>query len=425
MEKLTENPTQQHIHVVGGGTIEPVREHLALAARAYGATARRISELCTEMWPELETQVHLTKMADPESSLETWGHLDLLAERITADKRTKAVFWSPAVSDFRGEVGEIASGMHADRLKSVGGHVINLIPHAKIVNKFRRGFVYGMEPRKDIFAVGFKTTTGANPEEQYSAGLKLVKNASLNLVLANDTLTRNNMVITPEEAPYHETTDREVALQGLVEMAKLRSSMNYTPTIVERGEPIAWESDQIYPALREVVDYCIARGAYKEFNGVTTGHFSAKIGNRHMLSSRRKTNFNDIANVGLVEVQYGENGQLTAYGSKPSAGARAQIEVYDAHPDKDCIVHFHCPTREDAVIHTIEQRPYECGSLECGINTAEGLQTNADGDIAAVMLEKHGPNIVFNHNTDPKKVIQFIEENFDLTAKTGGYIPKD
>lgn len=39
-------PDRRQIHVVGGGTIEPVREHLALAARAYGNTARRITELC-------------------------------------------------------------------------------------------------------------------------------------------------------------------------------------------------------------------------------------------------------------------------------------------------------------------------------------------------------------------------------------------
>jgi hypothetical protein len=39
----------------------------------------------------------------------------------------------------------------------------------------------------------------------------------------------------------------------------------------------------------------------------------------------------------------------------------------------------------------------------------------------AVYLDQHGPNIVFNRSINPKEVIDFIEENFDLTAKTGGY----
>ena len=46
-----------------------------------------------------------------------------------------------------------------------------------------------------------------------------------------------------------------------------------------------------------------------------------------------------------------------------------------------------------------------------------------DGAIEAVYLDNHGPNIVFRHDVDPQKVIDFIEENFDLTGKTGGYIP--
>lgn len=37
------------------------------------------------------------------------------------------------------------------------------------------------------------------------------------------------------------------------------------------------------------------------------------------------------------------------------------------------------------------------------------------------MLDNHGPNIVFNRNVDPQEVINFIERNFDLTKKTGGY----
>ena len=36
----------------------------------------------------------------------------------------------------------------------------------------------------------------------------------------------------------------------------------------------------------------------------------------------------------------------------------------------------------------------------------------------AVMLDKHGPNVVFNKKVDPQYVINFIEENFDLRDRT-------
>lgn len=422
-----EPTTKKKIHVVGGGTIYPVREHLALSARAYGAAARTMFELAQRHWQaeDEEVQLHLTKMADPSSVVETYGQLRNLAHDIVDDPESKVIFWSPAVVDFEGKIERVPSGLHAERLDSSQPQLMSMSVTRKILPMFRRDEVHGhMPPRKDLFVTGFKTTTGKSPEEQYSAGLKLLKQNSLNLVLANDTVTRNNMVVTPEEAPYHETTDRQTALEGLVEMAYLRSEMHYTPTTVKPGEFISWESPSIPDSLRQVVDHCIERGAYKEFLGVTTGHFSVKTGDGHMLSSRRKTNFNNIKDVGMVQVSYSPEGKITAYGGKPSAGARAQLEVYKQHPDKDCIVHFHCPLKPGAEISTVEQRPYECGSYECGANTANGLTEYEQDGIAAVMLDEHGPNVVFRRDSDPQKVIEFIEKNFDLTAKTGGYIPK-
>jgi hypothetical protein len=419
-----ETPERRQIHVVGGGTIEPVREHLALSARAYGGTARRIGELCGTFWSGMDVNVHLTKMADPNSNIETSTDLKNLAEDIVSDFRTKVVFWSPAVTDFRGEIGEVESGLHSERLKSVGGQVMNLIPNDKIVPLFRRESVNGMKPRKDIFAVGFKTTTGATPEEQYSAGLKLAKESSLNLVLANDTVTRNNMVVTPEEAAYHETTDRELVIRGLLEMAYLRSQLSFTESTVIDGEPIPWDSKEIYPSLRTVVDYCIENGAYKPFMGVTAGHFAAKIAENEFLTSRRKTNFNNLSTTGLVKVTTDGPDKVVALGGKPSVGGQSQRIVFDEHPEKDCIVHFHCPPKEGSVVPSVSQREFECGSHECGQNTSRGLKTMNDGEIEAVYLDQHGPNIVFNHNTDPNKVIDFIEKNFNLSAKTGGYVPK-
>lgn len=414
---------RRQIHVVGGGTIEPVREHLALSAPAYGQTAKRIGELCGTFWSGLDVNVHLTKMADPSSSIETSQDLYGLAHDIASDFTTKVVFWSPAVCDFEGTIGDIPSSKHAKRMTSVGEHVMKLTPAEKILPMFRRDSVDGMKPRKDIFLTGFKTTTGASPEEQYSAGLKLVKSASANLVLANDTLTRNNMVITPEEASYHETTDRETALRGLLEMAYLRSQLSFTESTVVAGEPVEWNSDEIYPSLREVVNYCIENGAYKQFLGVTAGHFAAKIGDQEFLTSRRKTNFNNLPTTGLVRVKTDGPDKVVAFGAKPSVGGQSQRIVFEQHPEKDCIVHFHCPTRPESQVPAVSQREYECGSHECGENTSNGLQIMDDGEIEAVYLDQHGPNIVFHHSVDPNKVIAFIEKNFDLSQKTGGYVP--
>jgi len=420
---------KKKIHVVGGGTIYPVREHLALSARAYGSAARYMFALANrqEYWGEAaDTQLHLTKMADPESDIETYGQLRNLAHDIVDDSASRVIFWSPAVVDFSGKVGLVGSGLHADRLDSSQRQVMDMESTRKILPMFRKEEVHGhMPPRKDLFVAGFKTTTDKTPEEQYSAGLKLLKRNSLNLVLANDTVTRNNMVITPEEAPYHETTDRQTALEGLVDMAYLRHEMTYTPTNVQPGEFVSWESSAVPETLRDVVNHCVNRGAYKPFLGVTTGHFSVKTDGGHMLSSRRKTNFNEMDQVGMVAVDYDAQGKITAYGGKPSAGARAQLEVYEQHPDKDCIVHFHCPLKPGVELSTVEQRPFECGSYECGANTADGLADYEQAGISAVMLDKHGPNVVFRRDSDPQKVIKFIEEHFDLTAKTGGYIPKD
>ncbi len=435
MESL-EIPAQRQIHIVGGGTIEPVREHLALSARAYGNTARRIGELCGTFWSGMGVNVHLTKMADPSSDIETSDDLRQLAHDITTDFRTKVVFWSPAVADFKGQIGNIQSGKHAQRLQTNPGvnvdpefrsllePTIKLTPNDKIVSMFRAESVDGMKPRKDIFAVGFKTTTNAKPEEQYSAGLRLLKKSSLNLVLANDTITRNNMVITPEEASYHETTDREMVLRGLLEMAYLRSQLSFTESTVIAGEPVAWDSPEIYDSLRTVVNYCIEHGAYKPFLGVTAGHFAAKVGPTEFLTSRRKTNFNNLSTTGLVKVITDGPDKVVALGGKPSVGGQSQRIVFEQHPEKDCIVHFHCPPKPGSVVPAVSQREFECGSHECGENTSRGLKTMDDGEIEAVYLDKHGPNIVFNHKTDPQKVIDFIEKNFDLTAKTGGYVPK-
>lgn len=407
---------KKNIIIFGGGTISHVRSHLALCAPAFGSTARRIKTLCEELIPEMNMDLILTTMADRSSAMTTNEDVASVVARVIKNLDNKIVFFSCAMCDFDGNIANLPGNKYGKRLDSslANGGSITLKTAPKIITAFR----HNEGGRKDIFLVGFKTTCGATGEEQYIAGLNLCKRASCNLVLVNDVKTRLNMVITPEEAKYHVTTDRSEALRGLVEMTKLRSQMTFTRSTVIKGEPVAWDSQWVPTALRAVVNYCIGRGAYKPFNGATVGHFAAKIGNKTFLTSRRKSNFNDIEKLGLVRIDTDGDDRVIAYGAKPSVGGQSQRIVFEDHPECDCIVHFHCPIKKGSKVPVVSQREYECGSHQCGQNTSNGLVKF--GNLYAVYLDNHGPNIVFNRDIDPNEVIAFIEANFDLEDKTGG-----
>ena len=236
------------VHILGGGTLAYVRSHLALCAPAYGTTARKLERLCRAQGDKLDVVLHLTRMAGGNKGLETVEDVARLLDEIVADLATKIVFLNVALCDFRGIVGdEQDRHKHGPRLSTRSESIpkqMELRPLPKMIGTVRRH-------RKDIFLVGFKHTSGASPNEQYVAGLHLVKEASCNLVLANDTVSRLNMVVTPEEARYHVTTDRDEALRGLVEMAYLRSHLTFTRSTVVAGEPVPWDSPLVPDSLRE------------------------------------------------------------------------------------------------------------------------------------------------------------------------------
>lgn len=407
------------IHIIGGGTISHVRNHLALCAPAYGSTAKKLVELCNKRFGKtIDIKLHLTKMADQHSKLESWEDLEKLTNEIISDSTSKIVFFNPAVVDFSGTIENVASDKHAARLNSKEEYTITLSGLPKLISKIRNEKVDGVV-RKDILLVGFKTTCGASPQEQYLAGLNMLKATSCNLVLANDVKTHNNMIIVPEEASYHETRDRDEALRNLVDMVYHRSHLTFTRSTVVGGEPVPWNSELVPASLRTVVDYCIAQSAYKRVRGVTAGHFAVKVDDRTFLSSVRKTDFNNLKNTGLVLVKTDGPDSVIAYGRKPSVGGQSQRIIFSEHSDYDCIVHFHCPKRENSLVPTVSQREFECGSHECGKNTSDGLKRF--GNLSAVYLNSHGPNIVFNRSIDPQEVIDFINANFNLSEKTGGY----
>lgn len=327
--------------------------------------------------------------------------------------------------DFDGQIGDIPSGKTAKRLRtSEGAKSISISPSDKVIGRIRK-------TRKDIFLVGFKTTCGESADVQYKRGIELLKINSANLVLANDTASMLNMICAPEEARYAQTGNREECLAFLAKMAISRMQNTFTRSTVVDAPTVPWTSDTVPANLRDVVDHCIERGAYKPILGKTAGHFAVKVGDGKILTSIRKSNFNDLGKVGLVKVESSGDHEVIAYGAKPSVGGQSQRIIFKEHEAEglDCIVHFHCPVRADApmkaMIPVKEQWPNECGSHECGRNTSRGLgpvDLGGGDKLSVVFLDEHGPNIVFNRKTPAAKVKAFIDGNFDLSAKTGGLV---
>lgn len=459
-------------YVITGGTMVHVAPHFSICAPAYGRVGEDIHHELTNAFIREQNKVKLalekrvkvilvrTKMAlgTQELSvherelfeaadikfLETNEDLEKLIDHLVLQPETKGIVLAAAVCDWKptyleidaperwrrdGAIqagGEVPSGYDVHKFgkreprlqTSDGAMEMRLEPSDKLIGKIRK-------VRKDIFLVGFKATTGMEEQEQYITGLGLLKGASCNLVLANDVHEHRNMVITPEEAKYHVTKDRKKAIKGLCEMIALRSQLHFTRSTVVEGDPIPWESEEIPANLRKVVNHLIARGAYKPFRGKTVGHFATRGPKDGIIyTSRRKSNFNELAKDGLLRIDAIGKDQVVAYGAKPSVGGQSQRIIFDEHPDVDCIVHAHVPLREGpklngTALQVREQRPYECGSHECGRNTSEGLTEVWDG-IKAVMLDEHGPNIGFSKDADPDRVIEFIEDFWDLEDKTGG-----
>jgi len=429
-------------YVITGGTMVHVAPHFSLCAPAYGSVGNQIYDHLPIRFAALshsygrgrDVRVHLlpTRMAGEAEGfalkvfkaaginfLETNDDLEKLIDYLLLQPDTKGIILAAAVCDWEphqiSTTGHETFGKRRPRLRTSEGNVqLTMRPSAKIIGKIRR-------ERKDIFLVGFKATTGMAEQEQYLTGLGLLKSASCNLVFSNDLHTHVNMVITPEEAKYH-VGDRKTAMRGLCDMIVMRSGLQFTRSTVVPGEPVAWDDEKVPANLRKVVNHCIQRGAYKPFQGKTVGHFATRGETPGVIyTSRRKSNFNHLPEDGLLRIETVGEDQVIAHGAKPSVGGQSQRIIFDQHPDVDCIVHAHVPLRTGALLDNAirPQYPYECGSHECGENTSKGLREIVPG-IKVVMLDEHGPNICFSRETPPDRVIQFIEDHFDLERKTGG-----
>lgn len=420
----------KEIHIIGGGTVFHVRPHLAVAAPAYGRTSRTLQALfLSKGVPNHMVKLHLTKMAGGDS-LETNIDIARLVEGLIEDPKPKIVIMNVALCDYEAFVckGYMAllnnfvsednekdddvtkSGKDQPRLKTSDGcKLLRLVPADKIIGSIRKY-------RKDIFLVGFKTTSGATEEEQFEAGLALLKKNSCNIVVANDTHTRINKILTPEMASYSNTVDRFEVLSELVDIVLARSKNDFSRTEVTNTAPVPFVDA---PAtLKKVVKYCVDKGAYKAFNGITVGHFGYLQNRDILISSRRKQNYNIPSNLDMTKVIFKDDGKVCAVGGKPSAGVRSQYELLKKFNQFDCVVHFHCPMKTFNIVPRREQKFFECGSHQCGRNTADGIKVFDEKNLGAVMLDKHGPNILFHSDTDALEVIRFIEEHFDLTKRT-------
>lgn len=301
-------------------------------------------------------------------------------------------------------------------------------PLAKVVVMYAGDPRFGQirpRSRKDIFLAGYMGSLKNEGKELYLEALALLKGSSANLMLAFDPY-HNGMIVTPEEAAYHEGNyrfDYDGLTAHLADMAFYRSHLTFTQSTVVSGEPVDWNGPLVPHSLRTVVNHCIKANAYKAFKDATVGHFAHKIDDQTFLTSIRKSNFNRLDEIGMVLVRTDGPDTVIAYGAKPSVGGQSQRLVFHDHKGFDSIVHFHSPLKSNPVdaIPVASQREVECGSHQCGRNTSDNLASFENGEIKAVMLDQHGPNIVFNKNIDPQKVIDFIERNFDLSEKTGGY----
>lgn len=418
----------KNIHIFGGGTVSHVANHFAVCAPAYGSTAKQLQHImqCDARFDNFNIHLELTKMAG--GNLETNEDVANRIEQLKADSRTKIIFFNCALVDWKINHGHYFNeypirinefGKYVRRLETKNTSLVelNMSPSEKIIPTIRTG-------RKDIFLVGFKTTCGATRQEMYEKGLHLCKSGSVNLVLVNDTKTHVNFIVTPEEATYGDFDNRHDTLVELIDIAWHRSHLTFTQSTVVDGKSVDWNSELVPHSLRTIVNYCIGKGAYKPIpeKKWTAGHFAHKLSDTEFLSSIRKSNLNELNKIGLVYVKTDGPDTVVAYGAKPSVGGQSQRIVFNDHVGYDCIVHFHSELKKNHSdnIPVVSQREVECGSHQCGKNTSNGLK-EFYGGIKAVMLNNHGPNIVFNKNIDPQLVIDFIERNWDLNTKTGGY----
>lgn len=208
------------IVVFGGGTITHLRSHFALCAPAYGTTARKIAGMLTH---EIQTRglnyevdLRLTKMADAQSSMETNDEVEQELRSVLEDPSVVSIVFNVALCDFEGQVGSTPSGKYAERLQTRSLSTTDATISLKATSKLL-GLVQSLRP--DVMVVGFKTTAGDTSQGQSEKVQRQIQETGVAWVFANDTVTRNNMLVQKNENTQGEQVysgpDREQALEML------------------------------------------------------------------------------------------------------------------------------------------------------------------------------------------------------------------
>ncbi|MBK3779975.1 phosphopantothenoylcysteine decarboxylase [Paraburkholderia aspalathi] len=162
---------------------------MALCAPAYGATARKLHAVLSASSIEHEVKLHLTRMADHTSHIETNQDVAGVLNGILTEPDARAIIFNVAMCDFSGQIQDVPSGKYAERLKSRGPLPVQMAlePTPKLLSAIK-------VIRPDLFLVGFKTTAGADEDGQRDAALRQIQETGADLVLANDTVTRSNLL---------------------------------------------------------------------------------------------------------------------------------------------------------------------------------------------------------------------------------------
>lgn len=170
--------------IYGGGTFNHVSCHLALAAPAFGATARRLYEMLSTHTTGMEPELILTKMADHTSSIVTTDDLIQSLRAALKDENVKAIIMNAAICDF---VMNSPSG--EPRLSSKETYNTRLIGVSeKIIDQVK-------EERPDIILAGFKTTKDASYPAMLSKAFAQVANSGVDFCFANDVGTHVNALV--------------------------------------------------------------------------------------------------------------------------------------------------------------------------------------------------------------------------------------
>lgn len=195
--------------IIGGGTFNHISCHLSLAAPAFGATARQLAQIMREYADEFDTTLMLTKMAYQHSSLVTNDDVADYVESILDDPLVKIIVMNAAICDF-----EIDSPSDEGRLSSQKDY--------PVVLKGVKGKILATikARRPDIIVCGFKTTHGATHDQQAKKGVASMNSNNLNLVLANDVATRENILISDSGRNYMD--DRYALLVRMMRFAVSR-----------------------------------------------------------------------------------------------------------------------------------------------------------------------------------------------------------